>query len=177
LRAPTPPITPLLEVADRLRQASVEFALGGSGLLHALGLAERVGDWDVTTDAEPNMIARIFESVPHEHFGPSGVHADAKLQLHGGLVELIIGMAFHAPGGICRVPTMPRGEWRGVPLASPEAWAVAYSLLGREAKADALFGHLGARGADPQAIARLLHEPLPHALAARLAALRGAVPP
>jgi len=68
--APTPPLEPLLEVADILRQGGVGFALGGSGLLHALGLAGSVGDWDLTTDAEPTMIYRIFEGRPQERHGP-----------------------------------------------------------------------------------------------------------
>lgn len=169
--APTPPLEPLLEVADILRQGGVEFALGGSGLLHALGLAATVGDWDLTTDAEPGMIYRIFEGRPQERHGPSGVHADAKLRLCGGAVELIIGMGFRTPAGICRVPTLVAGAWRSVPLASAEAWAVAYSLLGRDEKAERLFAHLRERGADRPAVARLLCEPLPAALAARLRAL------
>jgi hypothetical protein len=171
VRAPTPPLEPLLEVADILRQGGVEFALGGSGLLHALGLAGTVGDWDLTTDAEPGMIYRMFEGRPQERHGPSGVHADEKLRLCGGAVELIMGMGFLTPAGICRVPTLVAGSWRGVPLASPEAWAVAYSLLGRGEKADRLFARLRERGADARAVARLLSEPLPPVLAARLRAL------
>jgi hypothetical protein len=170
---PTPPIEPLLEVAAILRLAGVRFALGGSGLLHALGLGGRVGDWDLTTDADLSMIYRIFESAPQERCGPSGVHADTKLRLFSGMVELIVGMTFQTPAGLCRVPTLPAGEWRGIPLASPEAWAVAYSLLGREEKAGLLFDHMRARGADPAAVARLLREPLPAALAERLRVLPG----
>jgi hypothetical protein len=169
--ATTPPIEPLLEVASILRQAGVEFALGGSGLLHALGLADDVGDWDLTTDADLGMICRIFASLPYELHGPAGVHTDTKLQFFSGMVELIVGMAFQTPVGICHLPTFPAGEWRGVPLASPETWAAAYSLLGREAKAGLLFDHLRAHGAEPAVVARLLREPLPAALAGRLSGL------
>ena len=169
--APTPPLEPLLEVADILRQGGVGFALGGSGLLHALGLAGSVGDWDLTTDAEPTMIYRIFEGRPQERHGPSGVHADEKLRLCGGAVELIVGMAFRSPAGVCRLPTLVEGTWHGVPLARPEVWAVAYTLLGRDEKARRLFAHLRGRGADADAVARLLREPLPPALAAELGGL------
>lgn len=34
-----------------LLRAGVRCALGGSGLLLSLGLVDRVGDWDLTTDA------------------------------------------------------------------------------------------------------------------------------
>jgi hypothetical protein len=168
---PTPPVEPLLGVADILRRAGVDFALGGSGLLHALGLAEQVGDWDLTTDADPSMIYRILGAMSQERCGPSGIHADAKVRLFGGAVELILGMAFRTAAGVCRVPTIPSGHWRGVPLASPEAWWVAYSLLGRQAKADRLGAHLRERGCDPAAVARLLREPLPSPLAGFLRAL------
>lgn len=168
MSAPPPPIEPLLEVASILRRAGVGFALGGSGLLRALGLAESVGDWDLTTDADLDMVCRILRGFPQERFGPSGIHADHKLRLRSGAVELIVGMAIRAGGAVCRIPTVPRGEWRGVPLASPETWAVAYSLLGRDEKADLLFGRLRALGCDPAVVARLLREPLPAALAGRL---------
>ena len=49
-----------------------------------------------------------------------------------------------------------------------------YELLGRRAKAERLWYHLAARGADPAAVARLLAEPLSAPLAGRLAALPGA---
>ena len=69
----------------------------------------------------------------------------------------------------------------GIPLGSPEAWAVAYALLGRDGKLERLMRWLAARGADPGVIARLRAEPLPPALAARLESLpraseRGARP-
>jgi hypothetical protein len=166
-----PPIEPLLEVSAALGAARVEHALGGSGMLHALGLAERVGDWDLTTDAPLDMIRSILGRTDCELVGPSGIHADSKLRLHGGAVELILGMAFATAGGICRIPTLPSGQWRSVPLASPEAWAVAYALMGRGEKSDRLFDHLAAHGCDPGAVQRLAGEPLPEELRARLVGL------
>jgi hypothetical protein len=169
-------MAPLLGVSAALAAAGVEHALGGSGLLHALGLADHVGDWDLTTDAPADVILRIFQEVEHERVGPSGVHADSKLRLSGGVVELILGMAFQSEDGICRIPTMPAGSWQSVPLASPEAWAVAYMLMGRPGKADLLFRYLERQGASPAAVARLAREPLPVELSDRLARLpaRGA---
>jgi hypothetical protein len=167
-----PALEPLREVCRRLEANGVGFALGASGLLHALGLVDHVRDWDLTTDAELESIHRMFDGVAYERCGPSGVHADNKLRLAGGTVELIVRMAFHSPAGICRIPTLRIGTWRGVPLGSPEAWAVAYSLLGRWEKAELLFSHLRERGANAGALDRMLREPLPPALAGRLVALR-----
>lgn len=41
----------LLPLVRVLLRAGVRCALGGSGLLLSLGLVDRVGDWDLTTDA------------------------------------------------------------------------------------------------------------------------------
>jgi hypothetical protein len=166
-----PPIEPLLEVSAALGAAGVEHALGGSGLLHALGLTERVGDWDLTTDAPMDMIRRILRGADCEICGPSGIHADSKLRLHGGAVELILGMAFVTEGGICRIPTAPSGRWRAVPLASREAWAVGYALMGRDEKSERLFLHLEQHGCDPAIVRRLVREPLPQRLRARLSGM------
>jgi hypothetical protein len=144
---------------------------GGSGLLLALGLAKSVRDWDLTTDAAPEKILPLLEGVAHERVGAWGLHADEKIRFHSGAVELIVRMAVRSGHGMCRIPTLVCGEWNGVPLGSAEAWAVAYSLLGRREKADLLFAHLRRRGADPEAIARLLREPLPAEVARRLTGL------
>jgi hypothetical protein len=74
------------------------------------------------------------------------------------------------------------GRWRGVPLASPEAWLAAYDLLERPAKRDLLRDHLRARGHDARVVATLQAEPLPAKLAGLLASLgeeprRAAAPP
>jgi hypothetical protein len=76
-----PPLEPLRAVLARLEAAGVPHALGGSGLLAALGLVERVNDWDVTCDADLDTLANLFADSPHERFGNSGCHADHKLNL------------------------------------------------------------------------------------------------
>ena len=70
-----------------------------------------------------------------------------------------------------RIPTIVSARREGIPLGSPEAWAVAYALLERPEKSQRLLQWLQARGADARAVVRLLAEPLPVPLAARLAAL------
>ena len=166
-----PPIEPLLEVHRRLERAGIEHALGASGLLHALGLEDHVGDWDVNVEADHDVLGPLFADLHPVRFGSSGIHADSKLQLYGAQVEVIVKMAIVAEGRVVRIPTLPRDAWRGVPVGSPEAWAVAYALLGRTEKSERLFTWLGQRGARPSDVKRMLEEPLPAALAARLAAL------
>ena len=169
----TPPLEPLLEVVARLEAEGIRCALGGSGLLAALGLAETARDWDLTADAPLERLVPLAPDWPFETAGSSGVHADAKLVFPAHAIEVIARFAFFGPRGVIRIPTVVAGRWRGVPLASPEAWLAAYHLLERPAKRDLLLGHLRARGHDEAVLERLLDEPLPAELAGMLAALRG----
>lgn len=161
----------LVACMARLEGAGVSVALGGSGLMAALGLADTIGDWDLTTDAPyPRVVAALAGEPLTEH-GEDALHADRKLVLEGGAIEVIVGFAYHVPGGVVRIPTLVSGHLEGIPLGSPECWAVAYALLGRPRKSEALFDHLATRGADPSPVRRLLDQPLPASVAARLAAL------
>ena len=174
----TPPLEPLLELVARLEAEGIRCALGGSGLLAALGLTETVHDWDLTVDASVEQLVPFAGGWPFETAGSSGVHADAKLMFPAHSIEIIARFAFHGPRGAIRIPTVVTGRWRGVPLGSPEAWLSAYHLLERPAKRDLLLGHLLAHGHDQAVVERLLAEPLPAGLAGMLAALRppGRVP-
>jgi hypothetical protein len=172
-----PPPGPLLKTVSILETAGLVVALGGSGLLGALGLADEAHDWDLTTDATSEEVAARLAGIELERLGASGVHADHKIRLAGGTVEIICGFAIRAGEHVVRIPTVVSARAEGVPLGSPEAWAVAYALLGREGKSETLMRWLAARGADAGVVARLLAEPLPEALAARLAALPRATGP
>jgi hypothetical protein len=181
-----PPLAPLHAALAKLAAAGIPHALGASGLCAALGLVERVGDWDVTCDADIATLATLFAGEPATAFGNCGCHADHKLNLRGGEIELIARFAFFVEGAVVRIPTRVTRTWNGVPVGSPESWAAAYALMGelddpahrerRRGRAEALFGWLAANGADPEAVRALLAEPLPAALAARLAALLAAPP-
>jgi hypothetical protein len=162
---------PLIDAVDRLEGAGLAVALGGSGLLGALGLGTEAHDWDLTTDASPDDVAALFAGTELERVGSSGIHADHKVRLAGGAVEIICGFAIRSGTGVVRIPTVVSARAEGVPLGSPEAWAVAYALLGRAEKSERLLRWLAARGADAGVVARLLAEPLPEELAARLGAI------
>jgi hypothetical protein len=166
-----PPFPPLADASRRLAAAAIPHALGASGLLCAHGLADHARDWDVTVEADRDDVEPLFADLAPRFVGSSGVHADSKLVLHGGTVELILRFAFVVPGGIVRVPTLVDGTWRGIPLGALEAWAAAYALLGRAEKSARVFARLAERGARPEALAALLSQPLPAELAARLLAL------
>lgn len=167
----SPPLEPLQDVVSRLERAGLVCALGGSGLLASLGLANSVRDWDLTTDEPLERAIEAIEDLQPGRVGPDGLHADHKLLVRGGEIELIVGFAIGTSEDIVRLPTLVTGRWRGVPLGSPEVWAVAYALMERDEKASALFRLLGRRGADPAAVARLAREPLPAALREKLVSL------
>ena len=166
-----PPFEPLAEASGRLRAAGIPHALGASGLLYTHGLADHARDWDVTVEADRAEVEPLFADLDPRFVGSSGVHADSKLVLHGGIVELILRFAFVVPGGIVRVPALVGGDWRGIPLGALEAWAAAYTLLGRSEKAGRVFARLEERGANGAALDLVLSQPLPADLAARLQAL------
>lgn len=163
----------------RLAAAGVPAALGGSGLLAALGLVDHVRDWDITAEGDVDAIAALFsDKAGRVLAGNSGIHADHKVMLPDEDVEVIVNFAFNVEGPVLRIPTLARGNWNGVPLASPEAWAVAYALMGayegaphRRERAELLFAHLERTGADREALRLLLAEPLPEFLIRRLNAL------
>ncbi|MGH7730994.1 MAG: hypothetical protein ACRENJ_07055 [Candidatus Eiseniibacteriota bacterium] len=167
----SPPLSLLRIYVERLEAGGLRVALAGSGLLAALGFGDTIRDWDLTTDAP---YERAVEALAGEAFvshGSDDLHADRKLALSGGAVELIVRFAFHARGGVIRIPTIVSARMEGIPIGSPECWAIAYHLLGRERKSEALFAHLARHGAHRETVARLLEEPLPPSLAARLEAL------
>lgn len=168
-----PPLAPLHEVVAALEAGGVACALGGSGLLAALGLETSVRDWDLTTDAPLAAVSAALAPWSPEWMGPNGVHADQKLMLPALHTECIVGFAFRmeAGAGVVRIPTVVASRWEDVPTGSPEAWTVAYALLGRAEKSRRLMDHLARHGADPGVIARLRAEPLPPRLDEALAAL------
>ncbi len=175
MSAQLPPLEPLRQVARHLDAASIEWALGGSALLHALGLSNSVGDWDLTVDvSQEDAHAALRDLAPTLH-GNFRIHADHKVVCFDGTVEVICRFAFFRPDGgdgVIRIPTMVSGMWNGFPTGSPEAWAVAYTLMigekpGRAEKAEALFAWTREHG-DAGRVARMLAEPVPEAIATRL---------
>jgi len=115
-------------VAARLREHDLPFLLGGSGLLHALGIDVGVRDIDLMLRAQDR---ERFEAAAGDWLvavttapGPVLTSAwKATLDVHGGEVEGLGGLGF-AGGPV--LPFRAGGEWRGVPLAAPEIWWAAY---------------------------------------------------
>ncbi len=176
-----PPLEGLRTLTARLDEAGVPWAVGGSGLLAAYGLVERVNDWDVQVESGPELLRGLFSDVPHSFHGHGGCHADWKLGFENERIELIPRFAFFVPGAVVRIPLHVSRAWRGFPIAGPEAWACAYALMGlydelalrarRAERAERLLAWLTEHGADASRLDEVLREPLPGVVRARLEAL------
>jgi hypothetical protein len=165
-----PPLDHLAQVARRLDAAGIAWALGGSAMLHALGLADHVRDWDLTTDRSLEDVHAALRDLSPAIHGNSGIHADHKVGCFDDGVEVICRFAFFHPEGddVIRIPTMVSGSWNGYPVGSPEAWAVAYALMiaedaARMEKAATLFAWVQKHG-DRSRVEAMLEEPLPDPL-------------
>lgn len=160
-----------------LSDAGIVCALGGSGLLHSLGLIGEVHDWDVTTDAPLDQVERALARynvmrLPHG----DGIYASAyRLAIHGDAreIDLIGAMAIRTEGGVCRLPAIVAGSYHGIAVGSAEVWAVAYRLMGRAAKADLLAAYLRTHGARAEIVAMLLAQPLPDEVRREVASWEG----
>lgn len=160
-----------MEMAKRvgaaLTAAGITWALGGSSVLIAHGLWDQPPtDWDLNTDAELERVQAAltgFQVTLHPLTGSGAYATKARLTV-AEEVDLMVRFAVRTEGGIVHLPTVVSRTWNGMPVGSPEVWAVAYRLIGRPVKPDLLSNWLRAEGADPAVKAILLAQPLPQAL-------------
>ncbi|SFL93030.1 hypothetical protein SAMN03159341_11227 [Paenibacillus sp. 1_12] len=162
-------------ITQRLDAAGIAYASGGSGMLYALGLTERVRDWDLTTDTSYETVAQALQDIDCISL-PSGDYPFASsyrlsVEDTGLPVDIIGQFAIHSEFGICQLPTWITHTWKGLQMGSPEIWAAAYSLMKRDSKAELLFSHITEHGANHEIVHRLLDEPLPTNLRSRLQSL------
>jgi hypothetical protein len=143
-----PPEDGLWAVLRALSARGAVAAVGGSGLLAALGLATEVHDWDVTTDADTGLVRAALHDAGVTFRADTvrdGVYRTReRFTIDDGPVDLLVRFAIGTPDGVVELPTRVSREWRGLPIADPAVWARAYRLLGRNAKADLLEGWLRA---------------------------------
>lgn len=143
-----PPLGVVTRVVAALHARSLTPAIGGSGLLVALGLAEVANDWDVTVDAPQAAVAEALHAAGiayRDGTGEGGVYAtERRWVINGGdhEVDLLLGFALRGPAGVEQLPTRVSGRWRGLPIGDPAVWARAYLLLERPAKAEVLYSWL-----------------------------------
>ncbi len=137
----TPPLSAVVAVLDALQARGAVAAVGGSGLLAALGLIGRVRDWDVTTDAPTQTVQAALSAtglpVVVASAGQGGYATRARFAVRGvgHDVDVLVGFALRDHGHVVPLPTRVTRIWRGLPIADPEVWLQAYRLLGRQDRA------------------------------------------
>lgn len=155
-----------------LESAGTDCALGGSGMMHSLGLTESVNDWDLTTDAPMDKVLAsltAFKAAP-QRVGDFPFASDylIKVETQGKAIEIIGGFKIHAKDGVVRIPTVASHRWKGIAVGSPEVWAVAYELMNRPLKAERLWRYLDIHGANPGAVNQLESPAIPAEIRSRL---------
>lgn len=132
----TPPLSGVRAAVAALEAAGIEVALGGSGLLAAHGLVERVNDWDLTTDApiddvlEALLAAEIPVFAARDGAPDEAPFASSAVLELPGSVDLIINFALlDDHGDRVTLPTRVSGRWNDLPLGDLPTWQHAYTLL------------------------------------------------
>lgn len=136
-----PPLRAVRQVVAALEQRRLVVAVGGSGLLAALGLVERVGDWDLTTDAPTPLVSESLSGTGLP-FRTATVRDGAfgtreRFVVEGGdhEIDVLVGFALSDGDRLVPLPTRVTRRWQGLPIGDPEVWLRAYRLLGRDEKA------------------------------------------
>lgn len=124
----------LVALADALQ--AIEWRLGGSGLLAALGLADRVGDLDVTVPADAIEDVRAALSPWQVQVSVGGAPPPwcsewiARARVEGAEVDVIGGFCVVTGAGSVTVPQELGGhldvDGTAIPLADPGVWWWVY---------------------------------------------------
>jgi hypothetical protein len=128
----------LITFTSVLDEFGIDYALGGSGLMYSLNLIDEVNDWDITTDCPQEEVIRALDTYQWEQ-APSGDYPFAsKYRIHipEHNIDIIGNFAIQTKEGVCELPSIVSSNWNGISVGSPEIWFVAYTLMGRQTKAN-----------------------------------------
>ncbi|TXK76389.1 hypothetical protein [Paenibacillus sp. N3.4] len=162
----------IYRVTEAIHSKGISYAIGGSGLLLSLGLISAMNDWDVMTEAPLDaLIASLYkERIEVLPSGDEPFNSQYRLlvQTDDKPIEIIGSFQLKTDSGIARLPAISAHIWKGLAIASPEVWAVAYELMMRPHKAELLWTYLKVNGWHPDICTKLLQEPLPSAIRSKL---------
>lgn len=139
-------IKDLVRITDELKEFGIPYALGGSGLLHALGLVEQVNDWDLLVECPKDKLLKVIQgySCQEQKSGDGLFASEYRIQVVPLSIDFIGYFALRSTKGIVRLPLEQEkwNTWHGIPLSTPETWYVAYKMMGREPKAELVYNYL-----------------------------------
>jgi hypothetical protein len=123
----------LQAVAARLAAGGIGFLLGGSGLLHALGLDVAVRDIDLVLRSEDRAAVEALPWWVATTTEPTELMRSAwkaTLEVDGVEVEALGGLAWWTGERVATMPFRAEGTWRcgdvDIPLAPAAHWLLLY---------------------------------------------------
>lgn len=129
----------LFAMIEILNKNQVEFSIGGTGLLYFLGLYDKVGDWDILTNAKFSKIEKCLEglkytkvSVKHPFYSNFLYQVD----LNGFEFDIMGDFKYEVEGDLVSMTSSPYMWKEEIPLANPSEWQSFYERINRESKKD-----------------------------------------
>jgi len=139
----------LQSLSQTLTNANIEHALGGSGLLYALGINVKVNDWDITTNCSLDKMIFALKNYDYLVLGSNDNYSSdylIKASLNYFEVDIIGKFAINTESGKVFVNTVITDNWNTVPLGCPKEWYKAYVAMKRIYKAELLAKYLTSTG-------------------------------
>lgn len=168
----------LRRLADKFSAKGVTWAIGGSWLLCQHGILDTFHDFDILVaekdaDKAENVLARLGMAGELPHTGnayQSAYHFDgADIETFAGMV---IDGRWHVQFDAAAIAGQADVQGAPVNLMHLEDWFVLYSLMGKQARAEAIAAYLKDKGAaHPERFAQVVAEPLPEDLLEKIKAI------
>lgn len=135
-----PPTGTVRLLQESLFTAGIPSVIGGSGLLVSRGLLEKANDWDLVTDAEPADVRQVLDQlgltyISAETSGIFRTEALFRVSAEDHEIDVLVKFALDSADGVVAIPARAGRMWRGLRMARPEEWQLAYHLLGRDQRA------------------------------------------
>ncbi len=134
----------LLPIIRLLEKNKITYALGGSGLLYYLKLIDSVNDWDITVECPKDTLVSAINGYDwvEQWSGDHPFASQYRLSIDSLNIDFIGSFAFHSEDEVLKLPVSIIGDWDGIKISSLEVWYVAYSLMGRQEKANLIMSYL-----------------------------------
>ncbi|MEK4436140.1 MULTISPECIES: hypothetical protein [Paenibacillus] len=134
----------LLPLIKRLEENNIPYALGGSGLLHYLGLIDFVNDWDIVVECPKHLLFSIINEYDftEQESGDYPFASQYRISIESLKIDFIGYFALYSDDTIINLPVHSMGKWDIINVSSPELWYVAYYLMNRKSKANIILKYL-----------------------------------